>query len=236
VLEVNPRASRTVPFVSKATGIQWAKVATRIMLGVRLKDMGLKDRPRPEHVSVKESVFPFIRFPHVDTLLGPEMKSTGEVMGIGPDFGSAFAKSQFGAGQNLPTRGAIFFSVRDEDKPAMSRLAGEFRKMGFGILATKGTAAYFETRGVEAKAINKVREGHYHIVDAIKNKEVALVINTPLGGPTVKDSFSIRRTALESNVPYTTTLAGAEATVRAIAAVKQAELHVHSVQFYHGRK
>ena len=235
VLEVNPRASRTVPFVSKATGIQWAKVATRIMLGIRLEEMGLSGRPKPEHVSVKESVFPFIRFSHVDTLLGPEMKSTGEVMGIGPDFGSAFAKAQFGAGQNLPMEGVIFFSVQDEEKPAMARLAGEFRKMGFGILATKGTAAYFDTQGVDAKAINKVREGHYHIVDAIKNGEVALVVNAPLGGPTVKDSFSIRRTALESNVPYTTTLAGAEATMRAIAAVKKAELHVHSLQSYHSR-
>jgi len=235
VLEVNPRGSRTVPFVSKATGVQWAKVATRIMLGKTLKEMGLRVSPRPKHISVKESVFPFIRFPGVDTLLGPEMKSTGEVMGIDPDFGAAFAKSQLGAGQVLPIRGTIFFSVKDEDKPAMARVARTFLDMGFEILATKGTAAFFSEHGISARSINKVREGHYHIVDAIKNGEVALVMNTSKGTGAVKDSFSIRRTALENNVPYTTTLAGAEATVRAVAAIRKAELDVCSLQTYHLR-
>jgi len=235
VLEVNPRGSRTVPFVSKATGVQWAKVATRIMLGKTLKEMGLHVSPRPKHISVKESVFPFIRFPGVDTLLGPEMKSTGEVMGIDPDFGAAFAKSQLGAGQVLPIRGTIFFSVKDEDKPAMARVARTFLEMGFEILATKGTAAFFSEQGILARFINKVREGHYHIVDAIKNGEVALVMNTSKGTGAVKDSFSIRRTALENNVPYTTTLSGAEATVRAIAAIRKAELDVCSLQTYHLR-
>ncbi len=235
VLEVNPRASRTVPFVSKATGIQWAKVATRIMLGKTLKELGIRERPRPKHISVKESVFPFIRFPGVDTLLGPEMKSTGEVMGIGPDFGSAFAKAQLGAGQNLPDQGTIFFSVKDDDKPAACRLAAELTRLGFDILATKGTAAYFNEHGTAARPINKVSEGHYHVVDAIKNGEVALVINNPMGRSTVKDSFSIRRTALDSNIPYTTTLSGAEATVKAIAATRKAALDVQPLQSYHNK-
>jgi len=233
VIEVNPRASRTIPFVSKATGIPWAKVATRLMVGQTLKELNITSELIPRHIAVKEAVFPFIRFPGVDTLLGPEMKSTGEVMGIHMEFGGAFARAQLGAGQLLPRKGNVLISVKDEDKAAMVDVAREFSHMGFGIVATRGTASFLDQHGINASGIHKVREGRPHIVDAIKNREVALVINTTEGGKTVYDSYSIRRAALEYNTPYTTTVAGALATVKAIKSLAGQELSVKALQDYH---
>ena len=233
VLEVNPRASRTVPFVSKATGIPWAKVATRLMLGQRLSEMNIPEDLMLGHKAVKESVFPFIRFPGVDILLGPEMRSTGEVMGISTDFGWAFAKAQWGASQFLPEQGNILISVKDEDKKALLDIAKAFASLGYGIQATRGTAEFLAQHGLDSvKKVNKVREGRPHLVDGIKNKEVAMVVNTTMGGKTVHDSYSIRRAALEYNVPYTTTVAGARATVEALRSIK-GEFKVKALQDYH---
>jgi carbamoyl-phosphate synthase large subunit len=232
VLEVNPRASRTVPFVSKATGIPWAKVATRLMLGRTLKEMGLKEIT-PPYVSVKEAVFPFLRFPGVDTLLGPEMKSTGEVMGIDQSFGMAFAKSQFASGQTLPRRGTVFISVKDPDKPLILGVAEKFHRMGFILWATQGTAAFLEAKGLPVRRVKKVREGRPHVVDHIKNGEVQLVINTALGKKSVAESYSIRRTTLTHQVPYTTTVAGARAVALAIEALQKQGISVKSIQEYH---
>jgi carbamoyl-phosphate synthase large subunit len=233
VLEVNPRASRTVPFVSKATGIPWAKVATRVMLGRRLRDMNL-DRPIIfAHVAVKESVLPFDRFPDVDTLLGPEMKSTGEVMGIDSEFGLAFAKAQLGAGQHLPTGGTVFISVKDEDKPAVAAVAKSFQAMGFRIMATEGTSRHLRLQGIENQAINKVSMGQPHVVDAIKNREIHLVINTESGGQTKKDGYEIRRATIKFRLPYATTVAGALAVSRAVQALRGSEMSVKPIQEYH---
>lgn len=236
VLEVNPRASRTVPFVSKATGIPWAKVATKLMLGRTLPDLGLTEEIVPHHVAVKESVFPFVRFPGVDTLLGPEMKSTGEVMGIDSSFGMAFTKSQFGAGQMLPLKGRVFVSVRDDDKKAIVPITECFHKMGFEILATTGTSRVLSENGIPNKRILKVREGRPHIVDHIKNEEIALVINTAVGRETTYDSYIIRRSALEHNIPYTTTLAGAKAVATGIETLLKGGLDVRPLQEYHRKE
>ena len=233
LLEVNPRASRTVPFVSKATGIPLAKVATRVMLGQTLDELGLVKEAEPKHLSVKEAVFPFNRFPGVDTILGPEMKSTGEVMGIDPHFGMAYAKSQLAAGQMLPKAGKVFISVRDRDKKAAVAPASRFAELGFSLVATRGTAEYLKERGLEVEPVNKVSEGRPHVIDHMKNGEIALVINTSQGERTVKDSTSIRRTALLYKVPYVTTLAGARATAEACGALKDNELTVKSLQEYH---
>ena len=234
VLEVNPRASRTVPFVSKATGVPLAKVATKVMLGRSLADLGFhEDVHFPSHVSVKESVFPFGKFPGVDLLLGPEMKSTGEVMGIAADFGAAYAKAQLGAGQRLPVSGTVFISVEDKDKPAALDFSIGFQSMGFDILATRGTAGFFNDHGINCRVVNKVSMGRPHVVDAIKNGTVQLVINTSLGGGPLKDGYAIRRAALSHDVPYTTTMAGAEAVLRAIERLKQGQLPVLSMQEYH---
>ncbi len=234
VLEVNPRASRTIPFVSKATGVPWAKVATRLMLGQKLSDMNLPDTSKLKHVAVKESVFPFIRFPGVDILLGPEMRSTGEVMGIHTTFGWAFAKAQLGASQFLPRQGSILISVKDDDKDTLLPVARKFHDLGFGILATGGTADYFQSHGFkDVKRVNKVREGRPHIVDAIKNREISLVINTAQGGKAMHDSYSIRRAALEYAVPYTTTVAGAKATVEAVKSLLEGGFSVKTLQDYH---
>ncbi len=235
ILEVNPRASRTVPFVAKATGVPIAKLAARVMAGEPLSTFNLKP-PALDHVSVKEAVFPFNRFPGVDTLLGPEMRSTGEVMGIDSDFPMAYAKAQLAAGQKLPLSGTVFISVRDADKPEVLEPARALHEMGFSIIATGGTAAYLKAHGVPAKRVNKVREGRPHIVDAMANGEVQLVINTTEGAKAQEDSRSIRQQALISNIPYTTTVAGAKATAAAIAALKARPLEVRSLQEYIGRR
>ncbi len=233
VIEVNPRASRTVPFVSKATGVPLAKLATKIMLGRTLKDLGLTAEVIPRHLSVKEAVLPFNRFPNVDTLLGPEMKSTGEVMGIDTDFGAAYAKAQLGAGQKLPIEGTVFISVMDSDKPAIESVAREFNRMGFKVLATGGTCSYLKDKEIEAHHINKLVEGRPHVEDAIKNGEIHLVINTGSGDTPSKDGYIIRRAALKFGVPYVTTAAGAVAMSKAVAALKDKGMGVQCLQEYH---
>ncbi len=216
ILEVNPRASRTVPFVAKATGVSVAKIAARVMAGEKLATFALDELRKFNHVAVKEAVFPFARFPGVDTILGPEMKSTGEVMGIDKDFPHAFAKSQLGAGIILPTKGRVFLSVKDRDKPAAAELAKRLAALGFEITATSGSVKYFNEQGILAKRVNKVLEGRPHCVDAIKSGEVQLVINTAEGAQSIADSFSIRRESLTSNIPHYTTLTGAAAAVSAM--------------------
>ncbi len=231
VLEVNPRASRTVPFVSKAIGRPLAKIAARVMAGEALAGFDL-DIDWSGHVAVKEAVFPFARFPGVDILLGPEMKSTGEVMGIDRGFDAAFAKSQLAAGVKLPGGGAVFVSVKDGDKAAAAEIARELVALGFEIVATRGTQAYLGEQGVEARAINKVMEGRPHIVDAISNGEISLMFNTTEGAQAIRDSFTLRRAALTHAIPYYTTLAGARASVRAIASLAHGELEVAPLQSY----
>jgi carbamoyl-phosphate synthase large subunit len=233
VLEVNPRASRTVPFVSKATGVPLAKLATKIMLGRTLADLGMTTQVIPEHLSVKEAVMPFDRFPNVDTLLGPEMKSTGEVMGIDDDFGAAYAKAQLGAGQKLPVQGTVFISVMDNDKRAIVDVAREFSRMGFIVLATSGTGAFLHDRGIQTQHINKLEQGRPHVEDAIKNGQIHLVINTGLGDASSRDGYVIRRAALKFGIPYVTTAAGALAVSKAVAALKAQTLGVKCIQEYH---
>jgi carbamoyl-phosphate synthase large subunit len=216
VLEVNPRASRTVPFVSKAIGLPLAKIAARCMVGQMLADQGVTREVVPAVYAVKEAVFPFIKFPGVDPILGPEMKSTGEVMGIGPHFGEAYAKSQLAAGVELPQSGCVFISVRDEDKPSAPAVARDLLRKGFRLVATQGTAAILHQAGIDCEGINKVAEGRPHIVDAIKNGGIDLIINTTEGRQAIADSFSIRREALHHKVCYTTTMAGARATCQAL--------------------
>jgi carbamoyl-phosphate synthase large subunit len=233
VLEVNPRGSRTVPFVAKATGVPIAKIAARVMAGEALASFDLRPPHGPAHVSVKEAVFPFARFPGVDIILGPEMKSTGEVMGIAANFSSAFAKSQIGAGAGLPTAGAVFISVKDKDKVAAARLAKRLADLGFTLLATDGTAATLGESGLEVRRINKVLQGRPHCEDAIINGDVQLVINTTEGAQAIRDSFSIRRSALMKNVPHYTTIAGAAAAVDAIEALLAGDgLDVAPLQSY----
>jgi carbamoyl-phosphate synthase large subunit len=232
ILEVNPRASRTSPFVSKATGRPLAKIAARIMAGKSLKDQGIQGDIVPNHVAVKESVFPFVKFPGVDTLLGPEMKSTGEVMGIDDTFAKAFAKAQLGAGVKLPTSGKVFISVRDADKKHIVSIAQKLYNADFKLVATRGTAVYLQEKGVPVQTINKVLEGRPHIVDAIKNGEICMVINTTHGAQAVADSFSIRRNTLMHNIAYFTTTAGARAAVDGILAIRQEELGVKPLQDY----
>ncbi len=233
VLEVNPRASRTIPFVSKATGIPLAKLATKVIMGKTLKELAFTREIVPSHVSCKESVFPFDRFSGVDTILGPEMKSTGEVMGIDSSFGLAFAKSQLAAGQKLPLSGTVFVSVKDEDKMALLEIVLNLYDLGFKIVATRGTAAFLSQHGISIQRVNKVREGRPHVVDMIKNGQVDLVINTTSSKKAVSESYSIRRAALTFNIPYTTTLAGARATALAIKAIIEGELEVKAIQEYH---
>jgi carbamoyl-phosphate synthase large subunit len=233
VIEVNPRASRTVPFVSKATGVPLAKLATKIMLGRTLQDLGFTSEITPHHLSVKEAVLPFDRFPDVDTLLGPEMKSTGEVMGLGADFGSAYAKAQLGAGQKLPLEGTVFISVMDSDKAAVVPVAREFELLGFTIVATGGTCTYLKDHGVKVQHINKLDQGRPHVEDAIKNGEIHLVINTGTGDTTRRDGYVIRRAALKFCVSYVTTIAGAMAVSKAVAALKASALTVQPLQDYH---
>jgi carbamoyl-phosphate synthase large subunit len=232
VLEVNPRASRTVPFVSKAIGLPLAKLAARIMVGKKLADLGVTAEVLPRHISVKESVFPFNKFPGVDTLLGPEMKSTGEVMGIDHSFGLAFAKAQLGIGMRLPREGKVFISVRDEDKERVAPIAQRLHRIGFQILATRGTAAYFQTKSIPVEFIKKVQEGRPNIAEAIKDGEIAMVINTPGDARSQADSYYLRRNALDYQVPYFTTIAGAEAAAEGIEILSGREFDVQPLQAY----
>ena len=236
VLEVNPRGSRTVPFVSKAIGAPLAKLAMKTMIGKSLSDLGFTKAPQPAHLSVKEAVFPFNKFPGVDVLLGPEMKSTGEVMGIDSDFGWAFAKSQAGAGAVLPKSGTAFISVKESDRPVALDVALRLRKLGFQLQATSGTAGFLAEKGVEVAVVHKVKEGRPHIVDYIKNGEVALVVNTVRTASAHTDSLSIRREALQKGLPYYTTMRGAVAAVMGIEAVTKKELSIRSLQEYHHGK
>ena len=232
VLEVNPRASRTVPFVAKATGVPIAKIGARVMAGETLASFNLAPVAALGHVAVKEAVFPFDRFPGVDTILGPEMKSTGEVMGIDTDFERAFAKSQLGSGNALPTEGAVFVSVRDRDKPAMIDLARRLTALGFHVVATRGTAGLLTDAGIAVAVINKVLEGRPHIVDAMKNGDIQLVFNTTEGAQAIADSYLLRRMALIARIPYYTTVASARAMVGAIEAVSSGGLEVAPLQSY----
>ncbi|MDP6777533.1 MAG: ATP-grasp domain-containing protein, partial [Candidatus Latescibacteria bacterium] len=234
VLEVNPRASRTVPFVSKTIGVPLAKVAARAMVGRTLHDQGFTEEVDISHIAVKEAVLPFSKFPGVDTLLGPEMKSTGEVMGIDTDFGVSFHKAQLGAGVRLPMEGTVFISVNDRDKAAAIPIAGRLSEMGFHIVATKGTCDCLADKGIVAERIYKIQEGRPNIVDAIKNKSIDLMINTPAGVKAQADDPKIRRAALQYGIPYTTTLAGASAATDGIAALKASGTNrVRSLQEYH---
>jgi carbamoyl-phosphate synthase large subunit len=231
ILEVNPRASRTVPFVAKVVGWPLAKIAARVMAGEALKDFGLYTR-QLSHVAVKEAVFPFARFPGVDIILGPEMKSTGEAIGLDVSFPAAFAKAQLAGGTVLPHGGTVFVSVRDGDKPSLTKSVRQLIEMGFTVIATDGTAQFFNAAGLAVGRINKVLEGRPHIVDAMKNGEIALVFNTTEGRQAIRDSFELRRTALMLKIPYFTTIAGARAAVQAIASLRAGQLEVRPLQAY----
>ena len=231
LLEVNPRGSRTVPFVAKTTGVPLAKIASRVMAGEKLASFNLKNLDLP-HVAVKEAVFPFARFPGVDVFLGPEMKSTGEVMGIDHSFGAAFAKSQQGAGVDLPLSGTVFISVKDEDKQPFVEICRSLVKDGLKILATGGTTAALKAAGVPATRINKVMEGRPHAVDAMLSGEIQLVFNTAKGAGAIKDSFSLRHNALTNKIPYYTTVSGSRAAAEAIRALRQGQLGVRTLQDY----
>ena len=232
VLEVNPRASRTVPFVSKATGVPLAKLATKVMMGMKLADLGLTTEVEVDHWAVKEAVFPFDRFANVDTLLGPEMKSTGEVMGIDSSIGVAFAKAQLAAGQKLPVKGNVFISVRDADKPAVVSLAQRLLSLGFSILATSGTAAFLSENNVECTMVNKISQGRPHLLDKVQDNEIQWIINTSMGSRTTEDSYTIRRSALDYHLPYSTTASGALSMVMALETVKEKEIQVKAIQEY----
>jgi carbamoyl-phosphate synthase large subunit len=234
ILEVNPRASRTVPFVSKATGVPLAKLAARVMLGRTLAELDVR-RVVPAHMSVKESVFPFNKFDDVDTILGPEMRSTGEVMGMDESFAGAFAKAQIAAGNRLPGRGTAFLSLRDQDKAAGAEIARGLVELGFALVATHGTAAYLRAFGLEVRGVNKVLEGRPHCVDAMKSGEYDMVVNTTSGGQAVLDSHSLRRAALTCGISYFTTVRAARAAVAAIAMQRKQGLQVSSLQSYHPR-
>jgi carbamoyl-phosphate synthase large subunit len=233
VLEVNPRGSRTVPFVSKAIGVPLAKLAMKVMMGRTLKELGFTSAPFPKHFSVKEAVFPFNRFPGVDVLLGPEMKSTGEVMGIDGDFGWAFAKSQAGAGAVLPTSGTAFISVKASDRPAALEVGRALNTLGMRIQGTSGTAGYLREHGLTVEIVNKVTEGRPHIVDHIKNGSIALVVNTVRTASAHLDSLAIRREALHRSIPYFTTMRGAHAAVMGIEAIIKKGLAIRTLQEYH---
>ncbi|MBU0664845.1 MAG: carbamoyl-phosphate synthase large subunit [Proteobacteria bacterium] len=232
ILEVNPRASRTVPFVSKATGVPLAKMATKVMMGMTLEQQGLNTEVTIKHWAVKEAVFPFDRFKNVDTLLGPEMKSTGEVMGIDDNLGLALAKAQLAAGVTLPVSGTVFLSVRDGDKEGILEAARQLVEMKFTLLATKGTANYLAQHGVACDQVNKISEGRPHILDKLQDRQVAWVVNTSLGRRTTEDSYLIRRAALELRIPYTTTSSGAMSVVLAMQALRISALGVQPIQYF----
>ncbi len=234
VLEVNPRASRTVPFVSKATGVPWAKIATRIMAGRTIKQLGVKENLDMEHIAVKESVFPFSKFGGSDTVLGPEMKSTGEVMGIDADFGRAYYKAQIAAGQKLPMKGNVFVSVKNKDKRDIIFVVKKLEDLGFGIIATEGTANALKKYGIEVDRVNKVGEKYPTVLDFIKEGKINMIINTPVGKGPKSDDYRIRTLAITAGVPYTTTMSGAQAVVTAIEAVKVKGIGVKPLQEYYG--
>jgi carbamoyl-phosphate synthase large subunit len=234
ILEANPRASRTVPFVSKATGLPLAKLAVRVMSGKTLAELGVTEEVIPKHISVKEAVLPFDKFPGTDTILGPEMRSTGEVMGIDVDFGKSFAKAELAANQRLPQQGCVFISMNDRDKAAVIPVAKDFAEMGFNLIATMGTRTVLMDSGLKVDLVLKIHEGRPHVVDAIKNNQIQLVINTPVGGEAQEDDRSIRRTALAYKVPIITTIAGARATAAAIRSLQQEPLDVKAIQDYIG--
>ncbi|MDP3111416.1 MAG: carbamoyl-phosphate synthase large subunit [Thermodesulfovibrionales bacterium] len=236
IIEVNPRASRTIPYVSKATGVPLAKLAAKVMLGKTLKELGFTKEIEIKHVAVKEAVFPFDRFSGVDIILGPEMKSTGEVMGIDEDFGMAYAKAQLSSSNRIPTSGKIVISVRDEDKAGICDVVRQLHNMGFDVIATRGTAEHLKNKGIEVEVINKVNEGRPHIVDLIKNREVNFVINTVSDAQAQRDSFSIRSSALQYKVPYTTTVSGARAVVNAIEMLLKKDMGIKSIQEYHAKQ
>jgi len=230
VLEVNPRASRTVPFVAKATGVALASIAAKVMVGARLRELGLTEEPVVEGRFVKEAVLPFAKFPEEDPILGPEMRSTGEVMGCGPDFGSAFAKSQMESGFTFPTSGTAFVSVHDNDKDDVVAIVRDLAALGFRIVATGGTAAHLRDRGIPAETVYKVNEGRPNAVDLMKNGEIQLILNTPLGRESYFDERALRRVATQRGVMLVTTLSGAAATVEAIRALRSGSLAVRSLQ------
>jgi carbamoyl-phosphate synthase large subunit len=230
VLEVNPRASRTVPFVSKATGMPLAKAAAKVMVGVSLAEQGYTQEPVPSHVSVKEAVFPFVKFAGVDIVLGPEMKSTGEVMGISERFSIAFAKSQIAAGTVLPRSGKIFISVTDRAKEHVVGLARRLERMGFELLATRGTAERLEAAGIRVTRLKKLSQGHPNVLDYMSNGDLALVMNTPSGKGARTDEGRIRAAAVSHGIPCLTTIQAADAAVLAMEALREEELTVQAVQ------
>jgi carbamoyl-phosphate synthase large subunit len=246
VIEVNPRASRTVPYVSKATGVPLAKIASRLMVGRKLKDLlpdyvpggeyAGKDLATGSHFFVKSPVFPWGKFPGVDTVLGPEMKSTGEVMGVAETFGEAFAKAQIAAGQMLPTQGTVFLSVNDHDKEGLVELAKQFQEMGFHLVATHGTAAVLEEAGLQPERVYKVKEGRPNVVDLIKGDRIHLIINTPRGQDTFFDEKAIRRAAVLARIPTITTLAAARAAAGGIEALQEGTLSVVALQTLHAER
>jgi carbamoyl-phosphate synthase large subunit len=233
ILEVNPRASRTVPFVSKAIGKPLAKLAAKVMAGKTLKELGFTSEIIPPHYSVKEAVFPFIRFPGIDIALGPEMKSTGEVMGIDADLGLAYAKSQMAAQPPLPKGGNLFISVKDADKNAVAGLAAEFAALGFKIFATGGTANAIAATGVDVNRLFKLNEGRPHVLDMIKNGDIHFIINTPSGKTPRQDEVKIRSAAVANRIPIMTTLSAASASLRGIRSVQERGISVKALQEYH---
>jgi len=235
VLEVNPRASRTVPFVSKATGIPIAKLAVEVMAGKKLDQIGYRFKEQLPYVAVKESVFPFDRFSKTDIFLRPEMRSTGEVMGIAPKFGEAVFKAFQAAGVTIPRSGTVFISVNDNDKARALPIAEGLRKFGYQLVATQGTAEYIAARGIPVKAVLKIREGRPNVVDDIKNGQIDLIINTPLGHRSRVDEYTIGWTAIKNRVPFITTLSAAEAIVRGLKAKNSEPIHYKCLQDYYLR-
>tara|TARA_Y100001960_G_C14535557_1_gene758263 strand:- start:48 stop:956 length:909 start_codon:yes stop_codon:yes gene_type:complete len=236
ILEVNPRASRTIPFVSKAIGVPLAKIAARVMGGKSLRELGFTIPITPQHISIKESVFPFVKFSNVDVLLGPEMKSTGEVMGIDKTFGKAFAKAQIATGLNIPLEGHVFISVKNTDKPQAVIIAEKLHLMGYKLVATRGTADYLDSAGIPVDPINKVQQGSPHIVESIAEGNIVLVVNTTLGPRAIEDSLSMRRACITQNLPYFTTIAGAFAMLEAMRELRESELSIQSIQEFSKKK
>lgn len=230
VLEVNPRASRTVPFVAKATGLPVAKVAAKVMAGMTLAELGVTGEPIPAHVSIKESVFPFRKFAGVDIVLGPEMRSTGEVMGVSDRFSIAFAKSQLAAGVDFPVTGTIFLSVSSRHKDKIEDLARRLSELGFKLIATQGTALRLEQGGIPVTRIKKLAEGHPNLIDYLKNEEVDLIINTPSGKGARTDEGKIRAAAVQQGIPCITTIPAAEAAITAMEALREDEMDVQPLQ------
>src|SRR3954470_22990377 len=230
VLEVNPRASRTIPFVSKAIGVQLASLAARVMLGEKLTDIGFTEEVNPPYVSVKEAVFPFSKFPGVDPVLGPEMRSTGEVMGISASFGASFAKAELAASNELPLEGAVLITVTDNDKATVTPIARRFHEMGFDVIATAGTAKYLRGRGVPAKTVLKIHEGRPNCLDLVVNRDIGLLINTPLGKHAQLDDYKLRQAAIVNRVSYTTTMSAASAACDAILSLRSRVNRVRSLQ------